>query len=92
MQALCQVLKIDFHYDFIFKRYELSYKVDTVLKIMTRARKMYQAIEMILTIIKLIEKLKNLCEYNNGINSDLLAQNETEVGDSADKNDNPALK
>ena len=62
LQALCQVLKIDFHYDFIFKRYELSYKVDTVLKIMTRARKMYQAIEMILTIIKLIEKLKNLGE------------------------------
>lgn len=30
--------------------------------LMTRARKLYQAIEMIITIIKLLEKLKKLEE------------------------------
>ena len=76
LQALCQLLKIEFHYEHIFKRYELSYKVDTVLKLMTRARKMYQAIEMILTIIKLLEKLKNQNELYE-INSDLLIPNQS---------------
>lgn len=52
------LLKVDFHYDHLFKKYETQYTVDTVLMLMTRARKMYQAIEMILTIIKLLDKLK----------------------------------
>ena len=55
----------------------MSYKVDTVLKLMIRARKMYQAIEMILTIVKLLEKLKNLSENLNP-NSDLLGANDDE--------------
>ena len=58
LQALTQLLKIDFHYDRLFKKYETDYTVDTVIMLMTRARKMYHAIEMILTIVKLIEKLK----------------------------------
>ena len=60
LQALTKLLKIDFHYDRLFKKYETEYTVDTVIMLMTRSRKMYQAIEMILTIIKLIEKLKTL--------------------------------
>ena len=58
LQALTKLLKIDFHYDRLFKKYETDYTVDTVITLMMRARKMYQAIEMIVTIIKLIEKLK----------------------------------
>ena len=58
LQALTKLLKIDFHYDRLFSKYETDYTVDTVLMLMMRARKMYQAIEMIITIIKLIEKLK----------------------------------
>lgn len=58
LQALTKLLKIDFHYDRVFQKYETDYTVDTVLTLMMRARKMYHAIEMILTIIKLIEKLK----------------------------------
>lgn len=49
---------IDFHYDRLFKKYETDYTVNTVIMLMTRARKMYNAIEMIMTIIKLIEKLR----------------------------------
>ena len=60
LQALTKLLKIDFHYDRLFKKYETDYTVDTVLMLMTRARKMYEAIELILTIIKLIEKLWKL--------------------------------
>ena len=48
-------------------KYETDYTVTTVLTLMTRARKMYHAIEMILTIIKLIEKLKT----TSGSNADL---------------------
>jgi len=48
------LLKIDFHYERLFAKYETDYTVDTVLTLMTRGRKMYQAIEMIVTIIKLI--------------------------------------
>ena len=44
----------------MFKKYETEYTVETVLMLMTRARKMYNAIEMILTVIKLIEKLRAL--------------------------------
>ena len=58
LQALTKLLKIDFHYDRLFQKYETDYTVETVLMLMTRARKMYHAIEMILIIIKLIEKLK----------------------------------
>lgn len=58
LQALTKLLKIDFHYSRLFKKYETSYTVDTVLLLMTRARKMYHAIEMILTILKLLEKLR----------------------------------
>ena len=62
---MTKLLKIDFHYDRLFKKYETDYKVDTVLTLMTRSRKMYQAIEMILTIIKLIEKLKTFSEKSS---------------------------
>ena len=47
-------------YERLFKKYETSYTVDTVLILMTRARKLYQAIEMIMTIIKLLEKLRQI--------------------------------
>ena len=58
LQALTKLLKIDFHYERLFSKYETSFKVDTVLLLMTRARKMYEALEMIVTTIKLLEKLK----------------------------------
>ena len=70
LQALTKLLKIDFHYDRLFKKYETDYTVDTVLMLMSRALKMYEAIEMVLTIIKLIEKLKSL-EGPQGDNYDL---------------------
>jgi hypothetical protein len=54
LQSLTMLLKIDFHYERLFAKYETDYTVDTVLTLMTRGRKMYQAIEMIITIIKLI--------------------------------------
>ena len=54
------MLKIDFHYDRLFQKYETDYRVETVIMLMTRSRKLYNAIEMILTIIKLIEKLKTV--------------------------------
>ena len=60
LQALTKLLKIDFHYDRMFQKYEFDYSVYTVLMLMTRSRKMYHAIEMILTIIKLIEKLRQI--------------------------------
>mmetsp|Transcript_12054 Transcript_12054/g.15390 ORF Transcript_12054/g.15390 Transcript_12054/m.15390 type:complete len:149 (-) Transcript_12054:553-999(-) len=60
LQGLTKLLKIEFHYDKLFKKYETSFTVDTVLILMTRARKLYHAIEMIMTIIKLLEKLKQL--------------------------------
>lgn len=60
LQALTKLLKVDFHYEKVFRKYETEYTVDTVLMLMMRARKMYHAIEMIFTIIKLIEKLKTI--------------------------------
>lgn len=60
LQGLTKLLKIEFHYEKLFKKYETSYTVDTVLILMTRARKLYHAIEMIMTIIKLLEKLRQL--------------------------------
>lgn len=60
LQGLTKLLKIEFHYERLFRKYETSFTVETVLMLMTRARKLYQAIEMIITIIKLIEKLKAL--------------------------------
>ena len=68
---MTKLLKIDFHYDRLFKKYETDYTVDTVLMLMTRARKMYEAIEMILTIIKLIEKLRKLEGPPTSNNDDL---------------------
>ena len=60
LQGLTKLLKVEFHYERLFKKYETQYDVDAVLMLMTRARKLYQAIEMIMTIIKLIEKLKSI--------------------------------
>ena len=60
LQELTRVLRIDFHYERIFKKYETSYTIETVLLLMTRARKMFAAINMIIKIIKLLEKLKQL--------------------------------
>lgn len=60
LQGLTKLLKIEFHYERLFRKYETSFTVETVLMLMTRARKLYQAIEMIITIIKLIDKLKAL--------------------------------
>ena len=57
---MTKLLKIDFHYDRLFQKYETDYRVETVIMLMTRSRKLYNAIEMILTIIKLIEKLKTV--------------------------------
>ena len=60
LQGLTKLLKIEFHYERLFKKYETSYTVDTVLILMTRARKLYQAIEQIMTVIKLLEKLRQI--------------------------------
>lgn len=60
LQELTRLLQIQFHYDRLFKRYETSYQVSTVLTLMTRARKMYQAIDQIATVIKLLEKLSEV--------------------------------
>ena len=68
LQALTKLLKIDFHYDRLFKKYETDFRVDTVLLLMTRARKMYHAIEMIVTIIKLLEKLRSMEDPIEGTN------------------------
>ena len=61
---MTKLLKTDFHYDRLFKKYETEYTVETVLMLMTRARKMYNAIEMILTVIKLIESLQTMEKQN----------------------------
>ena len=66
LQALTKLLKIDFHYNRLFRKYETDFTVETVLMLMTRARKMYQAIEMILTVIKLIDKLKTMTQASLG--------------------------
>ena len=57
MQELTRLLKIDFHYERIFKKYETSYTIETVILLMTRTRKMYSAITLIIKIVKLLDKL-----------------------------------
>ena len=69
LRELTRLLKIDFHYDRMFKKYEHSYTVDTVLTLMTRCRKMYHGIDMMQTIFKLLIKLKELQEDIDGPNS-----------------------
>ena len=66
LRELTRLLKIDFHYDRMFKKYEHSYQVDTVLMLMTRCRKMYHGIDMMQTIFKLLAKLKSLQEEIDG--------------------------
>ena len=57
---MTKLLRIDFHYERVYKKYETAPDADSVLLLMRRARKLYQAIEKIMTIIKLIERLKSL--------------------------------
>ena len=60
LRELTRLLKLDFHYDRLFKKYECNYTIDTVLQLMSRCRKMYNGIEMLQTIFKLLNKLKIL--------------------------------
>ena len=64
LQELTRLLKIDFHYDRLFRKYETSYTVETVMILMSRARKMYSAVTMIIKIIKLLKKLTQLQKTN----------------------------
>ena len=62
LQGLTKLLRIEFHYEKVYKKYEDAPDADSVLLLMTRARKLYHAIEKILTIIKLVERMKSLQE------------------------------
>ena len=46
----------------MFKKYEHSYTIDTVVQLMSRCRKMYNAIDMMQTVFKLLNKLKTMQE------------------------------
>ena len=70
LRELTRLLQLDFHYDRLFKRYEHSYTVETVLQLMSRCRKMYSCIEMMQTIFKLLDKLR-------GLQDQLLPSNKT---------------
>jgi len=41
LQGLTSIIKIEFHYDRNLKKYETTKTIDTVLMLMTRARKLY---------------------------------------------------
>ena len=75
LQELTRLLKIDFHYERIFKKYETSYTIETVILLMSRARKMYAAITMILKILKLLDKLAQMIRYNGRTKAGLLGEN-----------------
>ena len=65
MQGLTKLLRIEFHYERQYKKYEIlktSITTEAVLMLMTRARKLYTAIETIMTMFKLLDRLKGLKE------------------------------
>jgi len=56
VKELMSLMSVDFLFDRLLERYEDSFIVDTVLLLMERSRKMYNAIEMLTTIFKLVNK------------------------------------
>lgn len=56
LKELMTLLQIGFHYERLFLKHEHDYTIDTLLMLMLRCRKLYNAIDGITTIFKLLDK------------------------------------